>query len=196
MADIVTREEKEIDKVGRPCKYESHVQPRLNEVLEWIQAGYTDYSIADTLGVGYSTWMKYKAEILELQEVYTRARTSRNALVMNSQFESAKGIKETVKKPIKLKKVKYKDGKKVSEEEYIEYVDEYVYVPPNTNAADLFLRNNDPEYKSAKMDVSSLTLVQNNYNLDELEAKRLEILKELKHLESATDADFKVISDS
>jgi DNA-binding CsgD family transcriptional regulator len=55
MADIAVREEKEIDKVGRPCKYESHVQPRLNEVLEWIQAGYTDYSIAETLGVGYST---------------------------------------------------------------------------------------------------------------------------------------------
>jgi DNA-binding NarL/FixJ family response regulator len=84
MPEEITTIEK--DGAGRPCKYESHVQPRLGEVLDWLKKGYTDYSIADTLGVGYSTWMKYKAEILELQDVYTRARTHRNNLVMNAQF--------------------------------------------------------------------------------------------------------------
>ena len=103
---------------------------------------------------------------------------------MNKMFQRACGEKVTL-----LKQKATKDGK------IVDLVEEQ-YIPPDVNAADLFLRNNDPEYKSAKMDLNSLTLVQNNYNLDDLEAKRLEILKELKRLESATDADFKVIDDS
>ena len=184
MADTTAVTQKESDKVGRPCKYETHVKPRLDEVLEWVKQGYTDYSIADSLDVGYSTWMKYKAEIVELQEVYTHARTHKNALVMNKMFQRACGEKVTL-----LKQKATKDGKIVD-------LKEEQYIPPDVNAADLYLRNNDPEYRSAKMDLNSLTLVQNNYNLDDLEAKRLEILKELKRLESTTDADFKVIDDS
>jgi len=181
MADIVVSKKRE---VGRPCKYESHVKPYLDKIYEWLKQGYTDYSIAENLGIAHYTWIQYKEKYTELTEVYTRARTERNRLVMNKMFQKATGEKVTL-----LKQKATKDG------EIVDLVEEQ-YIPPDVNAADLFLRNNDPEYKSAKMDVSSLTLVQNNYSLDDLEAKRLEVLKELKRLESATDADFKVISDS
>ena len=181
MADIVASKKRE---VGRPCKYESHVKPYLDKIYEWLKQGYTDYSIAGQLGICHETLIKYKDNYLDLSSLYTRARLERNRLVMNKMFQKATGEKIRL-----LKQKATKDG------EVIDLVEEQ-YIPPDVNAADLFLRNNDPEYKSAKMDVSSLTLVQNNYSLDDLEAKRLEVLKELKRLESATDADFKVIDDS
>ena len=171
-------------KPGPKGKYETHVKPYLTEIFEWLKQGYTDISICDQLGISQDSWIKYREEHSELSELYTRARTERNRLVMNKMFQRACGEKVTL-----LKQKATKDG------EIVDLVEEQ-YIPPDVNAADLFLRNNDPEYRSAKMDLNSLTLVQHNYNLDELEAKRLEILKELKRLESATDADFKVISDS
>ena len=171
-------------KPGPKGKYESHVKPRLEEIYEWLVNGYTDYSIADQLGICHESLIKYKDEHLELSSVYTRARTERNKLVMNKMFQRATGEKVALRKQKATK-----DGK------VIDLVEEQ-YIPPDVNAADLYLRNNDPEYRSAKSDISSLTLVQNNYNLDDLEAKRLEILQELKRLESTTDADFKVIDDS
>jgi hypothetical protein len=174
----------ETREVGRPCKYETHVEPYLDKIFEWLKTGYTDVSICEQLGIHQNTWMRYKQDYSVLSELYARARTYRNALVMNKMFQKATGEKVTL-----LKQKATKDGKILD-------LKEEAYIPPDVNAADLFLRNNDPEYRSAKMDLNSLTLVQNNYSLDDLEAKRLEVLKELKRLEMATDADFKVISDS
>ena len=183
MADEITTID-DSRKVGRPCKYETHVEPYLDKIYQWLKEGYTDYSICEQLGISQDSWIKYKEQYSDLSELYTRARAHRNALVMNKMFLRATGEKVALRKQKATK-----DG------EIVDPVKEQ-YIPPDVQAADLFLRNNDPEYRSAKSDISSLTLVQNNYNLDDLEAKRLEILKELKRLESATDADFTVIDDS
>ena len=177
---LTTRPE---SKPGPKGKYESHVKPRLEEIYKWLVNGYTDYSIADNLGICHESLIKYKDEHLELSSVYARARLERNKLVMNKMFQRATGEKVSL-----LKQKATKDG------QIVDLVEEQ-YIPPDVQAADLFLRNNDPEYRSAKMDLNSLTLVQNNYNLDDLEAKRLEVLKELKRLESVADADFKVIDE-
>ncbi len=164
---------KENAKVGRPCKYNTHVKPYLTEIFEWLKKGYTDCSICEQLGISQDSWTKYKEQYSDLSELYARARAHRNALVMNKMFKRACGEKVALRKQKATK-----DG------QIMDLVEEQ-YIPPDPNAADLFLRNNDPEYRSAKMNLNSLTLVQNNYNLDELEAKRLEILKELKRLEDS-----------
>jgi DNA-binding NarL/FixJ family response regulator len=53
----------ETDKVGRPCKYETHVETRLQEIYRWLKEGMTDYSIADNLGIHQVTWIRYKANL-------------------------------------------------------------------------------------------------------------------------------------
>jgi hypothetical protein len=170
----------ETREVGRPCKYETHVEPYLDKIFEWLKTGYTDVSICEQLGIHQNTWMRYKQDYSVLSELYARARAHRNALVMNKMFEKAIGyehedlfiaqnkgeiVKETIKK----------------------------HYPPDVNAADLFLRNNDPEYKSAKSvnDIGNLTI--NNFSLDDWQAKRQEILAEIKKLETITTSDYKVI---
>lgn len=188
-------ETNEVDKVGRPCKYESHVEPRLNEIYEWLKAGYTDDSIAESLSIGYSTWMKYKAEIVELKEFVMRARLHKSCLVMNAQFEKAKGIKEKVPKAFKLKEIIYDDkGKKQSEIERLEYGEEYIYVPPDVNAADLFLRNNDPSYKSAKSaEIGNITV--NNFQLPQKQQELAQLDTEIQNLEALLGVDYKVIDE-
>jgi hypothetical protein len=157
-------------KVGRPCKYKSHVRPYLDKIYQWLKEGYTDYSIADNLGIAKCTLIKYKEQFTELTDLYTRARTERNRLVMNKMFQKACGEKVTL-----LKQKATKDG------DIVDLVEEQ-YIPPDVNAADLFLRNNDPEYKSAKsIEITNNTT--NNYQLEDLEAKRKQILDEIKKAE-------------
>ena len=183
----------ETREVGRPCKYETHVEPYLDKIYQWLKDGYTDYSIAEQLGIHQNTWMRYKDNYSILGDLYTRARTSRNCLVMNSMYGKAVGIEKSVPKAFKIKEVTYDDkGKKSSEIERLEYAKEYIYVPPDVNAADLFLRNNDPEYKSAKSTQIGDIMV-NNFQLGDWEAKRQEYLQEIKKLETIGTSDYKVI---
>jgi len=168
---------------GRPGpkgKYESHVKPRLEEIYKWLVNGYTDYSIADQLGICHESLIKYKDEYLELSSVYARARTERNKLVMNKMFQRATGEKVTL-----LKQKATKDG------EIVNLVEEQ-YIPPDVNAADLFLRNNDPEYKSAKADISGQNITV-NFQIDNWEEKRREILAEIKRLELQSAVDVEAI---
>lgn len=150
-------------EVGRPCKYETHVEPRLKEIYQWVKDGMTDYSIADQLGICHETLIKYKDNYLDLSSLYTRAREERNKLVMNRMFAKATGEIAQVKQE-KLAK----DGKKV-------VLTSEIYTPPDVNAADLFLRNNDPKYKGPKsIDSGNITI--NNIQIPQLqdEIKRIE----------------------
>jgi len=177
MADITIRDDA---KVGRPCKYDTHVQPYLDKIYDWLIQGYTDYSIADQLGIAKCSWIKYKDEYAELTDLYTRARTERNRLVMNKMFQRATGEKVTL-----LKQKATKDG------EIVNLVEEQ-YIPPDVNAADLFLRNNDPEYKSAKADISGQNITV-NFQLADWEEKRKQILDEIKRLELQSAVDVEAV---
>lgn len=153
-------------------KYKTHVLPRLEEIYNWLCSGYTDYSICANLGLCRQTWIDYKKSQVELIDVYTRARTERNALVMSSMFKKASGEK------IAIKKVKV-----LNNGEKVDYTEEQ-YIPPDVNAADLYLRNNSDEYKSAKADTGGLSLIQNNYQLPEIQAQIKALEEELKKLDA------------
>ena len=91
---------------------------------------------------------------------------------MGSMFSKAKGIKEPINKV-----------KVLNNGDIIEYTEE-TYIPPDVNAADLYLRNNSDEYKSAKADTSGLTLIQNNYQLPQLQEQLKQIDDQLKLLDA------------
>jgi hypothetical protein len=170
-----------VDKGGRPCKYESHVEPYLDKIYEWLKQGYTDYSIAEQLGIHPVSFIRYKERYDNLASLYTRATHERNRLVMNKMFQRATGEKVTL-----IKQKATKDG------EILDLVEEQ-YIPPDVNAADLYLRNNDPEYKNAKSDVGNLTLIQNNFQLPQISQQLMEIENQLKSLESPSAVDVEAI---
>ena len=152
-------------------KYDKEVLPRIEEIYQWLCKGMTEYSIADELGISHTTLIEYKKNNVEMIEVYTRARASRNALVMNSMYSKALGEKVSVIK------------QKVASGGIVVDIREESYIPPDVNAADLYLRNNSDDYKSAKADTSGVTLIQNNYQLPQLQQQLLDIDEQLKRLE-------------
>ena len=160
-------------------KYYTHVLPRLEEVYKWLCEGMTEYSIADELGISHGRLIEYKKEHSEIIEVYTRARTERNSLVMNKMFSKACGDKASV------------EQEKLDKYGNVVVLKSEIYTPPDVNAADLYLRNNSDDYKSAKADSGGLTLIQNNYQLPQLQAQLQEIDDQLKQLEiiDTTSAD-------
>jgi hypothetical protein len=98
-----------------------------------------------------------------------------------------------VPKAFKIKEVKYDDkGHKQSEIERLEYGTETIFVPPDVNAADLYLRNNDPEYKQAKQ-VESGQTINVNFQLPQIEQELQQIADQRKALEMQLGVDFKRI---
>jgi hypothetical protein len=147
------------------------VLPHLDDIYEWLKQGMTEYSISEQLGIHYNTFTQYKQKYNEIRELYTRATKERNRLVMNRMFSKACGETAVVEQE-KLDR----QGNKVK-------LKSEIYVPPDVNAADLYLRNNDENYKSAKNDQGNLTLIQNNFQLPDLQQQLLQIDRELKKLE-------------
>ena len=158
-------------RAGRPQKYDVYVKPFLNDIYLWIKDGYTDYSICDKLGINQDTWTKYKSNISDVSGLYARATKERNNLVMNRMYSKASGM------------TGISVNEKLTKEGQIIALKSEIYVPPDVNAADLFLRNNDPTYKSAKSAeaIGSTTI---NFNVTELASKRAELLTELQKLSS------------
>lgn len=82
-------------KVGRKSVYETKVLSNLNKIRQWMINKNTDEFIANGLGIGYSTWMKFKAEKKEILELIEETPKSRAALiedVRQSIIERAKGM--------------------------------------------------------------------------------------------------------
>lgn len=78
-------------KGGRQNKYESHVQPKLDVILGWLRSGYTEQSIAKRLGVGQSTWSRYKIAHSELREKILEGQLDIAALCVNNLVKRANG---------------------------------------------------------------------------------------------------------
>ena len=65
--------------------------------------------------------------------------------VENAMLKSALGHRVTVRKPIKLKTTRRKDGMEITEE-HVEYVDEEIYIPPQVVAQIFWLKNRKKDY--------------------------------------------------
>ena len=164
------------DNLGRPCKFETLVQPRLHEIYGWIKAGMTDYSISGNLGIHPISFIRYKQRYDILASLYARAAAERNRLVMNSMFRKANGeIVPTVKQKLD------RFGNKVD-------LLEEVYIPADVNAADLYLRNNDPNYKQAKSDTGGNVII-NNIQLPQLQQQLQQVQDEIKRLDTQLAVD-------
>lgn len=145
-----------MSNAGRKNKYYTHVQPRLDEIAEWAQT-MTEKQIAECLGVGNSTFAKYKAENKELQDALKKGRTVLVAELKSKLIEKARGFY-------------YEEVKTIEENGVIIRKETYrKFAQPDTGAAHLLLKNYDETWS-------------NDPALQALKERELE-LKE-KHLEA------------
>lgn len=137
-------------------KYEKFIQPNLEVISGFSKKGVSEEKIAKHFNISYSTFRKYKSEHEELKAALEFGEVEANAVLSGVLFDVAKGFYKEIKKPIKIKKSEYKDGKKVREWEEIEYVLEHVYYPPNVPAISFWLTNHESERysKNPKTEIS------------------------------------------
>ena len=123
-------------------KYEKWLEPENLILLEgWARDGLTDEQIAYNIGISRKTLAEWKKKYSDISDTLKKGKEIVDIQVENALLKKALGMKETVKKAIKVREVKYNDGKRVSEKEHIEYVDEEVFVPPDTTAQIFWLKN-------------------------------------------------------
>lgn len=111
----------------------------------WARMGLTDQQISHNIGISRKTLSEWKKKYQQIDTAIQRGKEVVDIEVENSLLQKALGIFKTVKKPVKVKTVEYKDGKRAKEVEHIEYADEQVYIPPDTTAMIFWLKNRKQE---------------------------------------------------
>lgn len=147
--------------MGR-SKYDTHVKPHLDEIPKWY-GELTEGQIARRLGVGPTSWAKYKNEHPELIEKLVNGREVLVDELKNSLKRKAKGFEYTETKV--TVRNSDKDGLTTTTETY------HRYAPPDTGAIHLLLKNLDDTWRNDDKPTADL-------RREELELKRKKIESE------------------
>ena len=120
--------------MARPGLYENwRTKDGLLTLEGWARDGLNDEQIAHNVGIRAGTLYEWKNRFPEIAEAIKKGKRPVDVQVENALYRSALGFKQTVKKPIKLRR---KDGS-----EYIEYGEEEIYIAPNITAQIFWLKN-------------------------------------------------------
>ena len=132
-------------KAGAKGKYIEWVTPEgLLKIGGWAKDGLIDSEIASNIGISPKTLIEWKKRFPELCNALKETKEVADRNVENAHYKSACGYTVLVKKNYKLKHVKYKDGKRVSEDEELVTKEEEVHVPANVQAQISWLCNRMP----------------------------------------------------
>lgn len=119
----------------------------------WARDGWTDAKIAARIGITPKTLWEWKQKHEEICNALKRGKEPYDIEIEEALHDSAKGYYVTVKEPMKLKRVKQKQGEGRIEEEYVEYVERQIYIPPQTAAQIFYLKNRKPKDWREKREV-------------------------------------------
>lgn len=138
-------------------KYEKWLLPENLILLEgWARDGLTDEQLSEKMQISPSTLYEWKKKHTEISEALKKGKEYSDRLVENSLFQKAVGFEKKIRKAVKIKEVLYQEGKRISEKEHIEFVDETVYFPPDVTAQIFWLKNRKPEMWREKPNPESL----------------------------------------
>lgn len=90
-------------KVGRKNLYSTHIQPYLSYIDTQLNNGASEKQIAETLGIAYSTWNKYKVEFQELNDLCSKPRAKLVDNLRSALVKKALGFSYEEKKVYKKK---------------------------------------------------------------------------------------------
>lgn len=146
-------------------KYEKWLEPENLILVEgWARAGLTDEQISHNMGCSYSTFRVWREKYSALSAAIKKGKEVADYEVESALFKSATGFKQTLRKPMKLKEEKQIQGKGKVVTERVEYVDEEIFIAPNTVAQIFWLKNRMPD----KWRDKPVVAVQDEYEDDGL----------------------------
>ena len=111
----------------------------------WARDGLTDEQIAANIGIHVRTLYEWKKRNQQIVQSLKKGKEIVDIEVENALYKKAVGFKETIKKPVKVKRVDYVDGKRSQEYEEVVDAEEEVFIPPDTTAQIFWLKNRKPE---------------------------------------------------
>lgn len=156
-----------MNKRGRKAKYETKVKPYFDKIIMWRRDGHTEAQIAQLLGIGVSTFEKYKSEHDEFKEVLDSAKDDLVASLEKTLFQKARGMEYEEVKTVIEKDDSGKDKKKIEKTKK--------WLPPDTTALIFSLKNLKPEAWRDKHDVNHTGSVINaNVDLSYMTEEELE----------------------
>lgn len=137
-------------------------EEKLTILAAWARAGKTDDEIAKLVGISRSTLGEWKKKHEKIGEALSTGKDYADRLVENSLYRAALGYTVTNKKPIKTRHVTYEDGKKIKEDEVIEYAEETVHVEGDTKAIVFWLENRMPEWRKRYEEIKNSNIEDEN----------------------------------
>lgn len=124
--------------MGRKGRYETHVQPFLNDIAEWYGLINED-QIAKKLGISVASFEKYKNEHPELRESLKKGKEDLIEELKTTLKKKAKGFYYEETKTY----IKQENGKEVKTVEKHKK-----YAQPDTGAIHLLLKNLDDTWRN------------------------------------------------
>lgn len=117
-------------------------EDKLTLLEAWARDGLVDGQIAKNMGVSEATLYNYKNKYPEIRKALQKGKEVVDIEVENALFKKAIGYNTVVRKAFKLKDIVYgENGKKISENERIEYAEEEIHIPADTTAQIFWLKN-------------------------------------------------------
>lgn len=108
------------------------------------------------MGIAAGTFYAWQKDHVEISEALKKGKAPVDIEVENALLKRARGYWVTVKKPVKVKTKRQLKNKGTIEEEHIEYVDEEVYIAPDTTAQIFWLKNRKPDkWRDRPVDVAA-----------------------------------------
>ena len=144
-----------MEQKGRKSKYEEYILPYIEKIPEWC-GHMTEKQIAQSLGVGYSTFSSYKKDDPELTEALKKGKRVLVFDLRSSLIKRAKGYKYTEKKTI-TEHVKWPEeiyeklldaglsDSEIAESRLVKTEVSEKQMPPDVAALNLALKNYDPD---------------------------------------------------
>ena len=177
---------------GSNAKYlKWQTKEKLALLTGWARKGLSNDDIAKNVGVARSTLQEWKRNHKDIADALNTGAREADAVIENALFVRAQGHMEKLKRPYKLREKTFDvNGKLISEREHIEYSEYEEYIPPDTTAQILWLKNRLPDVWRDKINTELGGKVE---HIDHIPEEDKELLKRtVERLESyrtASDAE-------
>lgn len=97
------------------------------------------------MGINPATFYRWQNDHGEICEALKKGKAPVDIEVENALLKRATGYTVKIKKPVKIKTKRQLKDKGTIEEEHIEFVEEEIYIAPDTTAQIYWLKNRRPD---------------------------------------------------
>lgn len=130
---------------GGVAKYKSwRTEEGLTCIKGWAREGLTNEKIAQKIGINVDTLYEWQKKFSDISDALKKNKEIIDLGVEESLLDKCNGYIVELKKPFKVRRIKYENGRKVEEYEEIVYGTEETYITADTTAQIFWLKNRKP----------------------------------------------------